>query len=70
LELRTRGPFLIETKGREDVGVAHKDRAARLWTDNATQLTGTPWVYLKVPQAEYTSLQPTLFADLLVLAER
>jgi type III restriction enzyme len=62
--------YLAETKGREDVDVAHKDGAARLWCANATRLTGTPWAYLKVPQAEYDGLQPTRFADLLVLAAR
>ena len=62
--------YLIETKGLEDVNVAHKDRAAGLWCENATELTGTPWSYLKVRQTEYASLQPTRFADLLVLAAR
>jgi type III restriction enzyme len=57
---------LIETKGREDPDVAHKDRAARLWCENATQLTDQRWSYLKVPQAGFERLQPTLFADLLV----
>ncbi|MCL4535124.1 MAG: DEAD/DEAH box helicase family protein [Bacteroidetes bacterium] len=59
---------LIETKGREDVDVAHKDRAAQIWCENATLLTGTSWQYLKVPQNEFAQLQPTEYADLLVLA--
>jgi hypothetical protein len=59
--------YLIETKGLEDVNVAYKDNAAQLWADNATRLTGKPWVYVKVRQGEYDSLQPTLFADLNVL---
>jgi hypothetical protein len=59
--------YLIETKGLEDVNVANKDRAARLWCENAIGLTGTPWTYLKVRQGEYESLQPAQFADLLVL---
>jgi type III restriction enzyme len=62
--------YLIETKGREDVDVACKDHAAQLWCENAAQLTGAPWSYMKVPQTEYESLQPSLFADLLVLAMR
>jgi type III restriction enzyme len=62
--------YLIETKGREDVDVTHKDRAARLWCENATQLTATRWEYLKVPQTEYARLRPTRFADLLALASR
>jgi type III restriction enzyme len=59
--------YLIETKGLEDVNVANKDRAAQLWCENATLLTGKPWAYIKVQQAEYNSLQPALFADVLVL---
>lgn len=57
---------LIETKGREDPDVAHKDRAARLWCANATQLTVQEWSYVKVPQVGFDKLQPTLFADLAV----
>jgi len=56
--------WLIETKGREDVDVAHKDRAAKIWCENATLLTETSWNYLKVPQAEFAKLQPTEFSQL------
>jgi type III restriction enzyme len=59
--------WLIETKGMESVEVAHKDRAAILWCENATRLTGTPWRYLKVPQKEFEKLQPDEFSDLMVL---
>jgi type III restriction enzyme len=59
--------YLIETKGLEDVNVANKDRAAHLWAENATALSGKPWAYLKVRQGEYNDLQATLFADLGVL---
>lgn len=62
--------FLVETKGREDVDVANKDRAAILWCDNATQLTETQWQYIKVPQKEYEKLQPDEFADLIVFAQQ
>jgi type III restriction enzyme len=58
--------FLIETKGREDIDVANKDRAASLWCENATRLTGTNWDYIKVRQKEYEQLQPNEFADLSV----
>jgi len=57
---------LVETKGREDPDVVHKDRAARLWCENATKLTESVWSYLKVPQAGFDKLQPTAFADLVV----
>ena len=59
---------LVETKGLEDVNVAHKDRAARLWCENASRLTGHRWEYLKVPQTEFERLQPGAFADLQVWA--
>jgi type III restriction enzyme len=55
--------FLIETKGREDIDVVHKDRAARIWCENATLLTGIAWRYVKVPQVEYLKLQPADFAE-------
>jgi type III restriction enzyme len=55
---------LIETKGLEDVNVAHKDRAAALWCENATRLTGTAWAYIKVLQLKYNELQPTALSDL------
>lgn len=58
--------YLIETKGREDVDVANKDRAARLWCENATRLTGTSWHYIKVPQKEYEKLAPTEFGEVTV----
>ncbi len=55
--------FLIETKGREDIDVAHKDRAAMIWCENATLLTGEVWQYVKVPQLEWNKLQPGDFAE-------
>jgi len=58
--------YLVETKGREDVDVAHKDRAAQIWCENATLLTRTQWEYIKVPQKEFEKLEPTHFTDLFV----
>ncbi len=55
---------LAETKGQEDIDVPHKDRAAQIWCENATRLTGREWRYMKVPEKEYNKLQPTLLADL------
>jgi type III restriction enzyme len=39
--------YLIETEGREDIDVAHKDRAALIWCESATLLTDTAWHYIK-----------------------
>ena len=48
--------YLIETKGQEDTNVANKDRAANLWCQNATQLTGTQWRFVKVAQVAFNDL--------------
>ena len=57
--------WLVETKGQESVEVAFKDRAARLWCENASMLTSERWSYIKVQQKEYYRLQPVEFYDLL-----
>jgi type III restriction enzyme len=49
--------------------VSHKDRAAQLWCENATQLTETFGAYLKVLQTEFEELLPTEFSDLLIFAQ-
>jgi len=56
--------YLIETKGREDPDVPHKDRAAKLWCEYVTSLTKIPWQYLKIPQRDFTQLEPNEFSDL------
>jgi type III restriction enzyme len=60
--------LLIETKGIEDINVANKDRAARLWCQNASTLTRTPWSYLKVRQLEFQNLRPSELRELAVLS--
>ena len=57
--------WLIETKGAEYDDVAHKDLAAARWCENATQLTGTKWQYLKVLQKAFEMLQPSRLEHLL-----
>ena len=55
---------LIETKGREDTTVEYKDRAAQHWCENATQLTGTQWRFVKVAQVEFGDLAGRTLADI------
>jgi type III restriction enzyme len=62
--------YLIETKGREDPDVPHKDRAAKLWCEYVTALTGKQWKYLKVPQQDFMKLEPSDFSDLAVFNEQ
>lgn len=61
------GFFLVETKGQVSEDVPHKNRAAELWCENATILTGVPWSFLIVRQSDYNRLRPDDFADLSVL---
>lgn len=62
--------YIAETKGLEDVNVVNKDRAAHLWCENTTSLTGKPWAYVKILQTAYKQLQPNRFEDLLVLEQK
>lgn len=59
--------WVLETKGQETADVPRKDAAASRWCENATQLTGKVWRYLKVPQKGYQALQPNRLADLAAL---
>ena len=56
--------YLIETKGMEDTNVANKDRAANIWCDNASTLTGIPWRFVKVAQIDYGNIPAHTFADI------
>ncbi len=57
---------VIETKGQENIDVAHKDRAATIWCENATLLTDITWSYVKVPQKAMGELQPQELSDVIV----
>jgi type III restriction enzyme len=60
--------WLIETKGAETAEVVYKDSAARNWCENATELAGTKWQYLKIPQKAFEVLQPSKLEHLQALA--
>ncbi|MHB8627229.1 MAG: DEAD/DEAH box helicase family protein [Aggregatilineales bacterium] len=55
--------WLVETKGREDTEVQNKDRSALVWAENATELTGQPWGYIKVLQSTFEKMQPNDFSE-------
>jgi type III restriction enzyme len=59
--------WLLESKGQENIDVLRKDVAATRWCENASELSGTPWRYLKIPQKEFQALQPAKLADLKAL---
>lgn len=60
--------WLPESKGQENVDVLRKDIAAARWCENATQLAGKQWRYVKVPQKDFQALQPNRLIDLSALA--
>ena len=59
--------WIIETKGQEDIHVKFKDRAATLWCENATRLTGSEWRYAIIREQEFDNLNADLFSDLSAL---
>jgi type III restriction enzyme len=59
--------YLLETKGYVGAEVAQKDRAATIWCENATALSGTTWHYRRVDQREFQKLAPTHLTDLAAL---
>ncbi|MEM3859665.1 MAG: hypothetical protein QW478_09730, partial [Candidatus Micrarchaeaceae archaeon] len=44
---------IIETKGREDVDVKHKDNRTILWCEDATNWTGDKWFFVRVNQEDF-----------------
>lgn len=61
--------YVMETKGQQDIDVAHKDRVATIWCENATLLTDIRWSYVKVPQVEFAKLQPTVLSDAVLVSD-
>ncbi|MEO8393380.1 MAG: hypothetical protein ABI700_10355 [Chloroflexota bacterium] len=61
--------FVVETKGREDTDVHNKDRAATIWAESATALTGQQWRYVKVMQKTFMELQPASFEECAYMGE-
>ena len=58
------GMFVVETKGQEDLEVERKDRRARWWCVDASNLTGQTWDFLKVPEGVFRGYQVRDFAEL------
>jgi type III restriction enzyme len=45
--------LIIETKGREDVDVEHKDKRIGLWCEDATNLMESKWSFVRVDQEDF-----------------
>lgn len=59
--------WLLETKGAETEEVGQKDAAASQWAENATDLSGKNWRYIKVQQKAFETLQPSRLEHLTAL---
>ena len=56
--------WIVETKGQEDVNVAHKDASIGEWCAKISAQTGRPWCYLKVPQRAFDASRAQSFGAL------
>ena len=45
--------IIIETKGREDIDVEHKDKRIKLWCEDATNAMGSKWSFIRVDQIDF-----------------
>lgn len=63
-KLKNNKHYIIETKGREDLEVAMKDKAAINWCEYATKMTNQEWNYIKVPQKDFERLNPESFEEM------
>ena len=56
--------WILETKGREDENVVHKDASIRYWCEQISAQTGQRWRYEKVPQAGFDASHAGTLAEL------
>ncbi len=45
--------IIVETKGREDIDVEHKDERIKQWCKDVTGLTKSKWSFIRVNQGEF-----------------
>ena len=45
--------LIVETKGREDVDVEHKDKRIKLWCEDAAKLTKSKWSFKRIDQEDF-----------------
>ncbi|RLL85438.1 hypothetical protein CN13_07535 [Petrotoga sp. HKA.pet.4.5] len=45
--------LIVETKGREDVDVKHKDKRMKLWCEDATKIIKSKWTFKRINQEDF-----------------
>ncbi|MEO0101326.1 MAG: DEAD/DEAH box helicase family protein [candidate division WOR-3 bacterium] len=58
--------WIVETKGREDVDVRHKDKRAKLWCEDATKLTKRKWSFRRIDQDDFKSYKFNSLEELIL----
>jgi len=61
--------IVIETKGREDIDVALKDRRIRAWCQDATNLTKNKWSFIRVDQEGFEKFRFKSLSELISAIE-
>jgi len=57
--------IIIETKGREDVDVVHKDKRIQIWCEDAINITNSKWTFIRVNQDFFEKYRFKNIAELL-----
>jgi len=62
--------LIVETKGREDVDVEHKDKRIKQWCKDATGLSGRKWSFMRVDQEEFEKYRFKSVEELMLSLKR
>ncbi len=62
--------IIIETKGREDVDVRYKDKRIGLWCEDATNLMGSNWLFIRVDQEDFEKYRFESAKELILTLKR
>jgi len=57
--------LIVETKGREDVDVEHKDKRIELWCEDATNLVKSKWAFKRIDQEDFEKYRFTSIKELI-----
>ncbi|KUK24566.1 MAG: hypothetical protein XD58_1442 [Thermotoga sp. 50_1627] len=65
----TNEKIIIETKGRVDIDVKHKDERVKIWCEDATKLTHENWNFFRVNQKVFENYRLNNLKELLSILE-
>lgn len=62
--------YILETKGEVDINVPRKDERARIWCEDASEITGQDWHYARINQQLFQAHHYSSLHELLLAIER